>query len=346
MFELMRLARILGWRNLLRMRQAKRVGGDEIIRGFFATPTIIALFKIGFFDAVLKEERVYIEPFASEHGLEFDVLKPLCEYLYEIKVLDKDGPSYTFGPKGRLLTEMVKGSFYSAAAYSAVFNNLESLLRGQSSYGSDVHRDTALAAAGSGEAGKLFMFPMVEELIFKNEFAKVLDLGCGDATFLINLCKTNPDVTAYGIDLSAKAIENGCRNVAQENLQDRVHLFAEDMFNLKAIAGQLDGIQAATSFFVLHEFLRGGTSRVVDFFRAFREAFPNTYLIICESVRHTPEQIRKRLGPLAEFQLVHDLTKQNPITRAQWKTAFGEAGFTSIEENYIRTGRMVIYTVR
>ncbi len=346
MLELLKIARVLGWRNLLKMRRAKRVGGDEFIRGFFATPTIIALLNVGFFDTLLKERRVNIQSFASEQGLNLDILKPLCEYLYEIKALDKEGMSYTFGPTGQMLAEMVRGSFYSAAAYSPVFFNLEPLLRGQSTYGEDIKRDTAMAAAGSGAVGKLFMFPIVQELLNRNGFTKVLDLGCGDAAFLVDLCKADPGVTGYGIDLSAEAIADGCRNATQENVQDRIHLVAEDMFKLDSVAEQFKSVQAATSFFVLHEFLRNGRGRVVEFFKTFREAFPGTSLIICESVRHTPEQIRKRLGPLAEFQLVHDLTGQNPITRDEWRSAFTEAGFTSVEEDYISFGRMVIFTVR
>ena len=190
------------------------------------------------------------------------------------------------------------------------------------------------------------MFPLVKDIIRKKRFEKVLDIGCGDATFLIDLCETNPNITAFGLDMSAEAIEDGRRNVALHNLEDRIHLYVEDMFNLKSLAGQLEGIEVATSFFILHEFLRCGPGRALDFLKTFRQTFPNVSLILSDSIRHTRDQLRKRGGPLAEFQLTHDLTGQKTITREQWKSIFADAGFTSIEEDYFDRVRMAIHTIK
>jgi 2-ketoarginine methyltransferase len=241
--------------------------------------------------------------------------------------------------------DVVQGSIYSAGAYADVFYKLESLLRKESRFGVEVQRNIVLAAQGSGKAGKLIPFPAVIELIRTKRFTRVLDLGCGDGTFLVDLCKSNSHVNGYGVDISPEAIADGRHKVAEENLEDRIQLFVEDMFNLKTLKDQLTGVEAATAFFVLHEFLAYETDRVMEFFRTFREMFPNASLIICESVRHTPEQLRKRPGPILEFQLTHDLTGQRPITRQEWQTLFKKAGFTTIEEQYFDFIKTVIYTV-
>ena len=343
--ELLRIGRVLGWGQLMRINRARRLGGDTLIRGYFATPTLIALLNVGFFDALAGEREVDIKAFAKEQGLEPAVLQALCDYLYAMQVLDRNGRGYKLARNGRLLVDMVSGSLYSAGAYAPVFCNLEDMLRGTKRYGEDVRRDPALAARGSGDAGKLFMFPMVSDLLHKRGITGVLDLGCGDAAFLIGLCKANPAITAYGIDISPEAIEDGKRNAATAGLQDRIHLYAEDMFKLQSIAGELDGVGAATSFFVMHEFLACGDERILDFFKSYREALPGVPLIVCESARHTPEQLRKRPGPLMDFQLVHDLSGQRPVSREEWRAIFGKAGFTSIGEDYFRLGRMVIFTV-
>ncbi len=345
MLELIRIARVLGVRHMMRLNRARRLGGDELIRGFFATPTLIALFNVGLFDELAAAGRVELESFAAQRGLRFEVLRPLCEYLYAMQVLDRSGDAYRPGSKGELVTEVLRGTLYSAAAYAPVFCNLEALLRGEKEYGAGVRRDTALAARGSGEAGKLFIFPIVREMVRSRRYGTVLDLGCGDATFLIGLCESNPSVKAYGVDISAEAIAEGARNVREHGLDGRVRLFAEDMFKVPAMAEKVPGVQAATAFFVMHEFMAGQRERVVSFFDEFRRALPGVPLVICESAWHTPEELRKRPGPLMDFQMVHELSGQRPLSRAQWQELFREAGFSSVEEDYIGLARMVVYTV-
>ncbi|HEU4760665.1 MAG TPA: methyltransferase domain-containing protein [Dehalococcoidia bacterium] len=346
MAGLLRLARVLGPGHLLRLRQARRVGGEELIRGFFATPTLIALLNAGLFDELERAGRVDVDSFAAQRQLRPEVLRPLCDYLYAMAVLDRAGRDYSLAQKGKLLVQVVKGSLYSAGAYAPVFHNLEALLRGEKQYGNGVQRDTALAARGSGEAGKLFIFPMVRDQIRRNGITTVLDLGCGDATFLIGLCGSNAAVSAYGVDISAEAIADGERNVREAKLDGRVGLFVEDMFQAPAMAGKVPGVQAATAFFVFHEFMATQRQRVLAFLGQFRQAFPGVPLIISESARHTPEELRRRPGPLMEFQLVHELSGQRPLSREDWKELFQEAGFTSVEEDYIPLVRIAIYTVR
>ena len=346
MFELLKLARVLGVGHLLRLKKAKGVAVGSLIQGFLATPTINALFEVGFFDALVTEKQVDIESFAAQRDLNLEVLTSLCDYLYALGFINGDGKTYSLSPKGQLIAGELRGTFTIARAYSPVINNIAPLLTGKSRFGVDVHKNIQLSAQGSGETGMMFMFPLVKDIIRRRGFKSVLDIGCGDATFLIDLCEANPDVTAYGLDLSAGAIEDGRRNIARHNLEDRIHLYVEDMFNVKSLAGQFEGIEAATSFFILHEFLRCGPSKVLDFLETFRQTFPNMSLILCDSIRHTRDQLRKRGGPLAEFQLSHDLTGQMTITREEWKSIFTDAGFASIEEDYFDLIRMVIYTIR
>ena len=116
--------------------------------------------------------------------------------------------------------------------------------------------------------------------------------------------------------------------------------------SVPAMAEKVPGVQAATAFFVFHEFMATQRQRVVAFLSQFREAFNGVPLIISESAWHTAEELRRRPGPLMEFQLVHELSGQRPLSRKQWKELFREAGFTSVQEDYIPLARMAIYTVR
>ena len=85
--------------------------GEHFIRGSSATPTIIALLKVGLFEALVKEKVLNIESFASQNRLNLKVLTSLCDYLYALKVFDREGLNYSLSPKGQLLTDMLQGSF-------------------------------------------------------------------------------------------------------------------------------------------------------------------------------------------------------------------------------------------
>ena len=346
MLGLIKLVRVLGLRNIVRLIKAKRTGGELLVRGFFATPSIIALFNIGFFETLTKEKQVNIKSFADRENLNYDVLKPLCEYLYSLGYLNKSGQIYTLSSRGNILTDVLAGTFQIMDAYSPVFHNLEPLLKGELRYGVDIEKDAALSAQGSGQSGKLLMFPVTRALIRDHGFKKVLDIGCGDGTFLIDLCKSDKSIMGYGLDMSQKSIDLGRKNVRENGLDDRIELFTEDMFNIHLLEDQLKAIDAATIFFVLHEMFRDETDRVIGFLRMFKKMFPSASLIVCEAARLSPEQIRKRGGPLAEFQLSHDLTGQHTLSRDEWKSLFKQAGFNKVEETYLHVGSLVVYAIQ
>ena len=253
--------------------------------------------------------------------------------------------NYSLDSKGELLVESARGWFDLIYGYEEVLHLLEPLLRKEIEYGEDVTRRLKFVAQGSGEIESWLYFPMAIDIINKNGFRRVLDLGCGDATFLISLCKSSGTVTGYGVDISPEAIADAHHKMEEAHLQGRVHLFTEDIFKLERIAEPLQRIDAATAFFVLHEFLFTGSDRVVGFLRDFRKFFPGVPLILFEAIRPTPEEMRKRPGAAVQYFLFHDLSEQKPVSREDWKELFSQAGFSSISERYLGFARTAIYTL-
>jgi hypothetical protein len=68
-------------------------------------------------------------------------------------------------------------------------------------------------------------------------------------------------------------------------------------------------------------------------------------LIICEVIRHSPEELRRKPGGLMEIQLFHDLSNQSLMSRAEWQAVFQQANFQNIHEDYLDFARTAIYTV-
>jgi SAM-dependent methyltransferase len=194
------------------------------------------------------------------------------------------------------------------------------------------------------EMENLLFFPMVNDIIMANSYQRVLDLGCGDGTFLRMLCGLNPEVQCFGIDLAPTAVEEGNRVLREAGLQDRVHLQALDISKIDQ-AG-LPAIDAATVFFVLHELLYFGEDVLLNFLKDFRRLFPGTPLIAFEAVRPPAEDLRRHPGISVYYFLYHDLTQQKPVDADTWKYLFRKAGFESIEERQLDFAKAAIYILK
>jgi cyclopropane fatty-acyl-phospholipid synthase-like methyltransferase len=190
----------------------------------------------------------------------------------------------------------------------------------------------------------LLFFPMVNDIIIANGYKRVLDLGCGDGTFLRTLCGLNPTVECYGIDLAPEAVAEGNRVLKETGLESRVHLTALDISKIEQ--APLPAIDAATVFFVLHELLFFGEDVLLKFLRNFRRLFPNAPLIAFEAVRPSLEELHRHPGISVYYFLYHDLTQQKPVDAVAWNRLFRAAGFESIEERQLDFAKAAIYILK
>jgi SAM-dependent methyltransferase len=318
----------------------KRAGVDTL-RGYYATRAITALLNVGFLEEVARQGRVNLPAFAEAQSLDLRILRLLCDYLYGLKILNRAGEEYTFDAEGELIYESLAGAYHVVYAYEDMIHNLEPLLRREKTYGVDVRRRPEAMVRGSGSIGRLLAFPMMSDAVRRHRFQRVLDLGCGDASFLIYLCQHNPDLHGCGLDIEHEAIALSRQRLEEHNLQSRVELVEGDIFEIGALAPRLPAIDVATSVYVLHEF----QDRIVEVLTRFRATFPGLPLLMCEVIRHTPEELRQRPGNILEIQLFHELSNQHLFTLAEWRRMFEEAGFANIDETYLQVARTCIYRV-
>lgn len=340
------VARTLGLRHLWKLQRARQVGFAGINRGHFESRVLGTLMNVGFFDEISKRPPLVVKEFAAAGGLDPIVLESLCAYLYELKILRKDQKGYALEPLGELFAGVLSGLFDLTYAYEDLLHGLEPLLRGQATYGHDIHRDTHLMARGTGNGGRLFTFPLAAKLIEENGFHHPLDVACGDAAFLIDVCQRNPSIVAYGLDIATDVIEDGRKRVTEEGLDARIHLVVEDVFNVHRVVDQLPGVDVVTSFYGMQEFWSLGRDRLLALIAEFRQTFPGVAFLICEIPRYSPDELRRRPGGILEYQLFHALTGQHLATREEWNALWRDAGFTRIEEKYLAFARSVFYILR
>ncbi len=342
---LLKTIRVLGLGRLLRLSRAHRLGWLDIISGFYTTRTMQTLFNVGFFDEIQAHGKVDVTAFAERENFDKQILGALCNSLYALRILDKNSSNYVLSPKGRTLVEVARGWFDGAYGYEEVFHVLEKLLRKEKTYGRDIYRKPDFVAKGSGEMEAWVYFPLAIDIIKQNGYHRVLDLGCGDATFLQHLCQTT-DVKGYGIDLAPQAIADGERLVAAAGLQDRIQLAVADITKLEKTPAQFQDVDAATTFFVLHEILWHGPDAVIEVLRSFRRLFPGVPFIVFEVIRPDDDEMRRRPGMMVQYLLQHELSHQKLVSSQQWREIFRAAGFTHVDEHYYGFSRTAMFILR
>lgn len=333
---------LLGVSQSVKLRKSKQLNEDTI-RGHYATQVLIALINSGFMDELEFGEAVSVSSFAAREDLDAVVLQALCDYAYELEYLNQNGIGYTLSDKGRLVDQVLKGALLSVYAYADVFANLEPLLRRQKVYGVDVQRRSKYVAVGSGLSAKLLAIPAVSKLLLDAKRTRILDLACGDAAFLINMCTSEARFTGYGVDIAPEAIAEGNEELARHGLTSRVQLLVADMFAMDTSFQDVADIDATTCIYALHEFLSDDNQRLLELLRKYRSRFPGVPLYVCEVIRHSPEELRRNPGGVMEIQLLHMLSNQRLATQAEWHDIFRRAGFGTIEEIYLDFARTAVF---
>jgi SAM-dependent methyltransferase len=328
---------------MLHLQKTYRTGWDEMIRGYMETTTMHALLNVGLIDELQQKESVDLGRFAAAADLDIDILRPLCDAFYCVGMFDKHGSAYALSAKGRSVVDIMRGWLDVCYGYSEVFHSLEALLRKQKVYSKDLYRRSDFVARGSGEMENVLFFPLVNDIIIAHGYRRVLDLGCGDGTFLRKLCALNKDVECFGIDLAPAAVEEGRRSAQAAGLAHRINLFALDISRIEKASDTLSNLDVATVFFVLHELLYFGEDVLLTFLKDFRRLFPGVPLIVFEAVRPTIEELRRHPGMAVYYFLYHDLTQQRPVDAETWKELFRAAGFVSIEERNLDFARAALY---
>src|SRR5581483_6851973 len=196
--------------RLKKMRKVRKQVWEDLISPHFTTRCIQTLLNVGFMEALRDSPRQPAD-FAREHGLNAKLLEAICEALYARRILTRSSTGYGLAETGQLIMESnpARGWFDLVYGYEGALHSLENLLRNQSTYGSEVVRDGKFVGVGSGLASLDFYFPMVRRMIGERGFKKVLDIGCGDGTFLRYLCAMNSGLQAVGLDLSPTAVGAG-----------------------------------------------------------------------------------------------------------------------------------------
>ena len=323
--DLVRLVTTVGISGLLTIRKVHR---DMVFyaRGFMTSYVMIIFLKNGIIADIENQKGIDPQTYSKNRGFDSEVFQSLCDYLYSLRILDRQDLKLILSKKGKRLSRLSVGLFDFLYAYSPVFHNLDALLNKQETYGIGIVRHADYVAKGSTAITRYLPFPAAKRLLHKHGYQSLLDLGCGDGAFLFYVCQDG--CTGLGVDLAEQAIASARRHALETGQGKRLKFEVADIFQLEDIRHKaLLPVQVISLMFVLHEFLYGGDHKVRALLQAIRDTFPNSDLLVCELNECTPEYLRQRSTAICEHHLYHRLSHQGFATTDQWLKIFSECDY-------------------
>jgi SAM-dependent methyltransferase len=264
------------------------------------------------------------------HGPEGDaLLEASLRYLARRGLVEAAGDVYRLSDLGRAVARDRGYLVWAAGGYGEPLHHLDAFILGRERYGTDHPRDGRWVAGGAALLGRQDIVPHAMKLLEGIPFERALDLGCGNARFLLNVCQRFGAAGA-GIDLSPAACEEAVKAVQAAGLTDRVQIVEGDAFDVNRMPS-LAETQLVITFFLLHEMSSVSRAALVEFLSKLSSRLPaGAHLLTAEVV--PPEgdgETGQRFTP--EFDYVHAMMRQSLMSAAEWRQVLKEGGF-EVEE--------------
>ncbi|MEZ4271120.1 MAG: class I SAM-dependent methyltransferase [Myxococcota bacterium] len=293
-----------------------------VARGYYALPILMSLARKGIVKQLLGPG-VKVDTIDGNHRN----LQIVLGYLRNLGWLACEDETYVATELGAKVLRR-SGAFGILFSYRPYIANLDQLLFDAEAK-VHVHRDENVI--GSGEAHVRKYFSRVSEVIRKTRARYVLDVGCGDGTFL-NHCKScNPDLQLIGVDYSERAL-----SVTRGNVEGSALLFhgnvSEPLVTLEKLksCGISPDEVLVSVWFIFHEVLGMQGVDLSTMLQGYRQLTPQHGMLIGEifDIDHKVLAHHHNETAVPEFNLFHDLSGQKLFSIEAWNQAIDVSGFT------------------
>jgi 2-ketoarginine methyltransferase len=254
------------------------------------------------------------------------LLRASLNHLRQRDLIRYEAGRFTLSPYGTEVCADIGYLVWLVGGYGEPLRRLESFLGTGRPYGVDYVRDGKWVAGGAALLGGKDMVPHARKLLQEIEFSDILDLGCGNARFLINACREF-DARGVGVDISTEACADAERAVAEAGLVGRIVITEADARALDEIEA-LSNTDLVVTFFLLHEILAQGMDVLVRYLTELRERLPRGAHLLAAEVEPPSDEADAPQRFTPEFTYVHAMMEQTLLSAAGWTEAFERGGFT------------------
>lgn len=295
-----------------------------LIRGFFATPVITAVGRLGFFEFILKQPVFSSSDFPQAANQ--SLLKNIFQYLERLDLLKslQEG-QYECTPLGKQIFQRLS-SFLAPHSYGDYMVRLyDQLIQAPPLHQPKVDRLENIL--GSGRTHERYFPTAISYIRRKLKPQWIVDIGCGDGKFLGFVLQDIPEIKSIGIDLSEVSVQTTQKNLKQRFPGRTIHAFDCNGADVSTWSQKVKSFVNEESltismWFLLHEISERDPSRVIRFLTEVHRLFPRTPLAVCELVRQSAELLAQNRQTLVmpEYLLFHDISGQGVLSWTEYQT--------------------------
>lgn len=302
------------------------------IRNLFLAQIIGFGLMSGLFEQLASDRPVPLDRLAWTLEMNPHRLSALLRYLAAEGIVVDIEASPSLTPRGREYLDFAPWYELFVGGYGSTMYDLPTVMKNEKIY---ADRNAARVGIGSYGIGRYDAIPLVRRLLKKvsNPPKLIIDLGCGDGTFLLDLC--GPTDRGIGVDRVSASIEHARGEAITRGYGDRVTFVTG---SVEDFVEQQQGPEAPffIAAFLLQEILeQRGQEAIITLIRQML-AVPHSHIAIVEvDHRPTDAHIMRHglgLGYYNPYYLLHRLTEQKLETTAFWRDLFIEAGANVITQ--------------
>jgi SAM-dependent methyltransferase len=294
----------------------------ELFEGFALASVLASLEQSGLLER-LEAGPVAGDANEGEDGLMLATLR----YLAQRELVAETDGTFALTPRGQAICRDKGYLVWLQGGYGQVLAALGAFSTGALTYGSDVTREGRWVADGSALIGRDDVAPHATEVLSTIDFHHVVDLGCGNARFLIGAAGRF-GVTGVGVDLSPEACEDAARMIEDAGLTGKVVVRCGDAGDLDAIP-ELAEADLVVAHFLLHEIFEHGREALVGYLTKLGTLMPKGAHMLVAEVQPASGAPEERWRP--EFTLLHAIMRQELLDADGWHEAFTAAGWSRHE---------------
>jgi 2-ketoarginine methyltransferase len=306
------------------------------IRGFALATSLYHLFDLGIADAIAAEASQPISGLANRLGLDPVRLEGLLYFLQVEEFVQIRGGDVS--PLRKLFDVREVWPWYEMliGGYAQTYLDMGKGLREGSG---PLARNGTRVGSGSCKISHYDAIPLTRSLLARLHKApgKIVDLGCGNALYLKELCSLFPNLVAIGVEPDEEGHRQSTADTQfiEQSGQIRLYNLTAQEFIRNTQETHVDAVIIA---FVLQEILgQDGRLGAIEFLKQVASKFPDAHVVVIE-VDNKAHDIKAMSHPLAQsyynpYYLVHYFTDQVLEGPDFWLKLFNEAGLQLVAQS-------------
>jgi len=310
----------------------------SLMRGFFATPLIVAMANSGVIQKILEKKKVKINDFNLISNKNF--LHNVFTYFETLGLLKKKNFYFSLTKLGYSIFKRV-GSFYLLHSYRSFINNSDHILKDKSFKPSCDRKENVI---GSGLTNGKKFFPVAIDEIKKKNYDLIVDIGCGNGEFLKRCSEINPQSKYIAVDLSNKALKEAKIKLKKNNSKLDVKYFkcnGSDVEKWSAFVNkETQEIKnpkiLITMWYLIHEISNNKIGTVIKFLNNINKKITNVEIIIGEILKINPSKLLhgKDTSIMPEFLFFHEISGQGVLSKNDYEKIEKKINYRSGKKYY------------